>query len=88
MMVFLYGMHVVYPQDYPYTPQVRVPAETEPQAREIVTNTFGKFMKSETGEDVFRLDLLDVQDITDPELEMDTIYVMTGDGQVWTRPIG
>jgi hypothetical protein len=85
MMVFLYGMHVV--EGHEYTPQVRVPAETEPQAREIVQSTFGQFMKSETGEDVFRLDLLDVQEITDPELELTTIYVMTGDGQVWTRPI-
>lgn len=85
MMVFLYAMHVVHGHEY--TPQVRVPAETEPQAREMVKTTFGQFMKTEDGEDVFRLDLLDVQEITDPELELDTIYVMTGDGQVWTRPI-
>jgi hypothetical protein len=87
MMIFLYGMRNLLNPDEPLA-QVRVPAETEPIARKILQKSFNGVLSLDTrGDDPLEIELIDVQDVTDPEIELDRIFVLTGAGLVWTKEL-
>jgi hypothetical protein len=86
-MIFLYGMRNLLNPDEPPA-QVRVPAETEPIARKILQESFnGVLTLTPRLDDALEIELIDVQDVTDPEIELDRIFVMTRDGHVWTKEL-
>jgi hypothetical protein len=87
MMMFLYGVRNMTMLDEPLS-QARVPAETEPEAMALLRKSFyGVLDYTEESDDILRFELLDVQEVTDPEVELGQMFIMTPDGQVWNSPL-
>lgn len=86
MMMFLYGVYNTASNEPPA--QARVPAETEPEAIALLRKTFdGVLNVNEEGEDFLKFQLLDVQEVTEPEIELTQVFIKTPNGSIWTRDI-
>lgn len=86
MMMFLYGVYNTASGEPPA--QARVPAETAREALAILRKTFdGVLNADEEGEDFLQFQLLDVQEVTEPEIELTQVFVLTPNGSIWTRDI-
>lgn len=86
MMMFLYGVYNTASGEPPA--QARVPAETEPEALAILRKTFdGVLNANAEGEDFLKFQLLDVQEVTEPEIELTQVFIKTANGNIWTKDI-
>jgi hypothetical protein len=82
MMMFLYGMVNLESDELPA--QARLAADSEPEALRILKKSFGDMLMTEDGEETILFKLLDVQEVTDPELEIPTIFIQLPNKQIWT----